>query len=159
MSEAVAGLTVRPHVLRALALYDMGDEAPALAALSQALTLSEPENRMMTFLREGQAMEKLLRLAERKSICPVFTHKLLAAFAQRSVPVEKPAAEALIEPFSERELQILCLLATDLDVPGIASKLVISANTVRTHIKSLYRKLNAHSRHEALSLARELKLI
>ncbi len=158
MSEPVARLAVRSHVFRALALQALGDDASALAALTQALTLSEPENRMMTFLREGQAMEKLLRLAERKSICPVFTHKLLAAFAQRSVPVEKPAAEALIEPLSERELEILRLLATDLDVPGIASKLVISANTVRTHIKSLYRKLKAHSRHEALALARELRL-
>jgi LuxR family maltose regulon positive regulatory protein len=158
MSESVARLVVRLHVFRALALQALGDDASALATLTQALTLSEPENRMMTFLREGRAMEKLLRLAEYKFICPVFTHKLLAAFAQRSVPVAKSAAEALIEPFSKRELEILRLLVTDLDVPEIASKLVVSANTVRTHIKSLYRKLNAHSRHEALARAREWQL-
>ena len=134
-------------------------KSAALAALAQALTLAEPENRMMTFLREGQAMEKLLRLADRKSICPDFTRRLLAAFAQRANPVEEPVAEALLEPFSEREVEVLRLLATDLDAPKIAEKLVISTNTVRTHIKSLYRKLNAHNRHEALARARELKLL
>lgn len=155
MSEAVARLAVRLHVFRALALQALGDESSALAALTLALTLSEPENRMMTFLREGREMEKLLRLAERKSICPNFTRHLLAAFARR----EKPVAEALIEPFSERELEVLRLLATNLDAPEIAEKLVVSANTVRTHIKNLYRKLNAHSRHEALARARELKFL
>ncbi|MCG2786471.1 MAG: LuxR C-terminal-related transcriptional regulator [Anaerolineae bacterium] len=155
MRAEVARLTVRPHVFRALALQALGDESAALAALTQALTLSEPENRMMTFLREGQAMEKLLRVADRKAICPEFTRHLLAAFARR----EKPVAEALIEPFSERELDVLRLLATNLDAPEIAEKLIISANTVRTHIKNLYRKLNVHSRHEALARARELKLV
>jgi LuxR family maltose regulon positive regulatory protein len=155
MSAEVARLTIRPHVFRALALQALGDESAALAAMTQALTLSEPENRRLTFLREGREMEKLLRLAERKSICPNFTRHLLAAFARR----EKPIAEALIEPFSERELEVLRLLATDLDAPEIAEKLIVSANTVRTHIKNLYRKLNAHSRHEALTQARELKLI
>ncbi len=155
MRAEVARLTVRPHVFRALALQALGDETAALAALTQALTLSEPENRIMTFLREGREMEKLLRLAERKSICPNFTRHLLAAFARR----EKPVAEALIEPFSERELDVLRLLATDLDAPEIAAKLVVSANTVRTHIKSLYRKLNAHSRHAALAQAREWQLL
>lgn len=71
----------------------------------------------------------------------------------------KPAAEALIEPFSKRELEILRLLVTDLDAPEIAEKLVISANTVRTHIKNLHRKLNDHSRHEALARAREWQLL
>ena len=155
MSAEVARLIVRPHVFRALALQALGDESAALAALAQALTLSEPENRVQTFLREGREMEKLLRLAERKSICSNFTRHLLAAFARR----EKPVAEALIEPFSERELDVLRLLATNLDAPEIAEKLIISANTVRTHIKNLYRKLNVHSRHEVLARARELKLV
>jgi len=159
MSAEVARLTVRPHVFRALALQTLGDESAALAALTQALTLSEPENRRMTFLREGREMEKLLRLAERKVICPEFTHKLLAAFVGRANLVEKLVSESLIESFSKRELDVLRLLAAGLDAPEIAEELVISANTVRTHIKNLYRKLNAHSRHEALARARELKLV
>ncbi len=159
MSESVARLAVRVHVFRALALQAIGDEASAMAALTQALTLSEPENRMMTFLREGRAMEKLLRLAERQAICPNFTRRLLAAFAQHVNPVEKPMTIALPEPFSKRELEVLRLLATDLDAPEIAEKLVVSTNTVRTHVKSLYRKLNAHNRYAAIARARELKLL
>ena len=104
-------------------------------------------------------MEQLLRLAKRKSVCPEFTHKLLAAFVRRANLVEKLVSESLIEPFSGRELDVLRLLAAGLDAPEIAEKLVVSANTVRTHIKSLYRKLNAHSRHEALAQAKELKLV
>lgn len=159
MNEEVARLAVRPHVLRALTLQAIGQEASALVVLTHALILAEPENRLMTFLREGRAMEKLLRMAERKGICPEFARQLLAAFAQRNGQLERSTADALIEPLSERELEILRLLATNLDAPEIASKLVISANTVRTHIKSLYRKLGAHSRHEALAQARELKLV
>ncbi|MBN1666946.1 MAG: hypothetical protein JW862_07645 [Anaerolineales bacterium] len=159
MSEPAARLMMRPHVFRALALQAIGDESAALEALAQALALAEPENRMMTFLREGQAMEKLLRAAERKAIYPTFTHKLLVAFAQRIGHIERPSAEALFEPFSEREKEVLRLLATNLDAPKIAEKLVISTNTVRTHIKSLYRKLNAHNRYAAIARARELKLL
>ncbi len=159
MNEPAARLMMRPHVLRALALQALGDESAALEALAQALALAEPDNRMMTFLREGQAMEKLLFLADRQSICPNFTRRLLAAFAQRSKPVEQLVPEALLEPFSERELEVLRLLATDLDAPKIAEKLVISTNTVRTHIKNLYRKLNAHNRYAAIARARELKLL
>lgn len=159
MSGPVAGLVMRPHVFRALALQALGDEAAALAALSHALALAEPDNRMMTFLREGQTMEKLLRLAERQDICPHFTRRLLVAFAQRSAAGEKQPTGAPLESFSAREMEILRLLAAALDAPEIAARLFISANTVRTHIKSLYRKLNAHSRHEALVRARELKLM
>jgi len=157
-SESVARQAVRSQVFRALALQALGDEASALAALTQALTLAEPENRRLTFLREGRAMEQLLRVAERKAICPEFTRHLLATFVQRAKPVVKTAA-VLLEPFSERELEILRLFATNLDVPEMAEKLVLSANTVRTHIKSLYRKLNVHSRHEALVQAREWQLL
>lgn len=99
MSETVAELTVRPHVFRALALQALGQESAALAALTHALSLSEPENRMMTFLREGRAMEKLLHLANRKSICPNFTRRLLAAFAGRAHPGEAHSAEGLSEPW------------------------------------------------------------
>lgn len=159
MSDVVASLTVRPHVLRALALQALGDESAALAALTRALTLAEPENRMMTFLREGRAMEKLLRAAERQSICPAFTHQLLAAFARRANPGKKPVVEMSLESFSERELEVLRLLVSGLDAPEIAEKLVISANTVRTHIKNLYRKLHVHSRYEAILQARKLKLV
>lgn len=153
MSEEVARQTVRLHVFRALALQALGDESSALAALVHALTLSEPENRRQTFLREGKAMEKLLRLAERQAICPEFTRQLLADFAQRE------NSAVILETFSQRELEVLRLLAANLDAPEMAEKLVVSVNTVRTHLKSLYRKLNAHSRYEALEQAKELKLL
>ena len=89
-------------------------------------------------------MVNLLRLADRQSICPDFTRRLLAAFAQRSNPVEEPVAEALLEPFSERVQGSLAPASHQFGcTEKIAEKLVILTNTVRTHIKSLYRKLDA----------------
>ncbi|MCP4284846.1 MAG: response regulator transcription factor, partial [Gammaproteobacteria bacterium] len=67
--------------------------------------------------------------------------------------------EPLIEPLSAREQDVLRLLVTDLRTPDIAKELFVSVNTVRSHIKSLYRKLDAHSRHEAVAKAKELGLL
>jgi LuxR family maltose regulon positive regulatory protein len=65
----------------------------------------------------------------------------------------------LIEPISDRELQVLRLLATDLSAPEIAQELVIAVSTVRSHIKHIYGKLDAHSRHEAVQRAKSIHLL
>ena len=153
--------TVRVYGLRALAFQAMGDEKQALAWLRQALELAEPENRVMTFVREGTEMEKLLRLPKVKSSAPVFVSRLLAAFESRrkfsAEPI--PVSETLIEPLSERELEVLQHLNTYLSTPEIADLLVISANTVRTHIKSIYAKLGVHGRRGAIRRSKELMLL
>jgi LuxR family maltose regulon positive regulatory protein len=168
LEQALADLKGRPsfdiariYGLRALAFQAQGDEKPALAALRQALELAEPENRVATFVREGPAMERLLRLARAKSIAPEFVQRLLAAFEARRKQKPTPAlvTEALIEPLSERELEILRHLNGPLSTPEIAEQLVVSANTVRTHIKNIYGKLGVHGRSAAVRRAGELGLL
>ena len=70
-----------------------------------------------------------------------------------------PVDQSLVDPLSERELDVLRLLATDLDGPEIARRLYISLNTVRTHTKNIYAKLGVNSRRAAVTKARELGLL
>jgi LuxR family transcriptional regulator, maltose regulon positive regulatory protein len=152
---------VRMVALKALAYFQQKEYANALSSLEKALKLAEPENRVTSFLREGESMEKLLRLAQGKTSLPGFTRSLLAAFESRRkyTPQPAPAAEALVEPLSERELEVLQHLNSYLSTPEIAGQLVVSANTVRTHIKNIYGKLSVHGRSGAVRRARELGLL
>lgn len=149
------------HALKALAYYQQKDHAAALRALKQALEWAEVDNYVTIFVREGMAMEKLLRLAQARAIFPAFVSRLLAACEHRrkQKPVSKPLAETLIEPLSYRELEVLQHLSSHLSTPEIAGLLVVSANTVRTHIKSIYGKLGVHGRSEAVRRASELGLL
>jgi LuxR family maltose regulon positive regulatory protein len=70
-----------------------------------------------------------------------------------------PRTHTLVEPLSDRELEVLRLMAADLSAPEIAEELVIAVSTVRSHIKHIYGKLDAHSRYEAIERARELDLV
>lgn len=151
--------TARLLSLRALALFLKNDERSALAALKQAFELARDENRILPFIRDGEPMEKLLRRALAKSLCPEFTRKLLSAIEAQRKPIPAHADKTLIEPLSERELEILSLLDGPLSTPEIAEKLFVSANTVRTHIKNIYVKLDAHGRSGAVKRAQELGLL
>ena len=96
-----------------------------------------------------------------------YVRRLLAAFAHDggTTPVKPPVEQAtrrsqgLVEPLSERELDVLRLLATDLDGPDIARRLFVSVNTMRTHTKSIYAKLGVNSRRAAVRRAEELGLL
>ncbi len=102
-------------------------------------------------------MEALLKVAVKRRIEPAFARTLLAAFGP---PGDKPQAHAdLIEPLSERELDVLRLLATDLGGPEIAWELMISPNTTRTHTKNIYDKLGVNNRRSAVRRAEELGLL
>lgn len=153
--------TVRIYALRALAYQAKGNEKQALDALRQALELGEPENRVVSFVREGAAMEKLLRLAQAKAISPQFVQRLLEAFeARRTIkPISNTVSEALVEPLSEREMNILKLLAQGSSDKVIAKTLVIAPDTVHKHLGNIYSKLDVHSRMEAIVRARELGLL
>ena len=153
--------TVRLFALRALAFQAQGDEKQALASLQQAVELGEPENRVASFTREGAAMEKLLRLAHAKGISPQFVQRLLAAFSSRRKPEAAPARATggLIEPLSERELQVLQLLAQGGTDKQIAAALFLTNQTIHSHLKNIYGKLDVHSRTEAIHRARQLELL
>ncbi len=153
--------TIRIYGLRALAFQTKGAEKQSLAVLRKALELGEPENRIASFVREGAAMGKLLRLAQVRFMAPAFVTRLLAACEARHKTAPGPVlvTASLIEPLSERELEILSMLDGPLSTPEIAGQLIVSANTVRTHIKNIYGKLDVHGRSGAVRRAQELGLL
>jgi LuxR family maltose regulon positive regulatory protein len=144
-------------VLQALA-YQMGGAIPeALEPLSRALSLAEPEGYVRIFVDEGPPMAHLLEVAIKHGNAPYYARQLLSAFDSASD--SPPITQALIEPLSKRELQVLRLLGTDLDGPDMARELVVSLNTLRTHIKNIYSKLGVSSRRAAILRAGELDLL
>ncbi len=155
------GSVIEILVLRALALEEQGDTAEALAALQEALTLAEPEGYVRIFVDEGLRMAKLLRQAASRGIAPKYVKKLLSAFEPKSsVKSEiRNLQSALVEPLSERELEVLHLIAAGLSNQQIAKELFISLNTVKTHVKNINSKLNVGNRTEATARARELGLL
>src|SRR5947209_20206951 len=130
-------------------------------------SLDHPEGYVRLFVEEGVAMAPLLRLAHSwwKSQPEVrYLHALLAALeaahpGQLSPSQAVQHVEPPLEPFSRRERQVLRLLAAGLSNAEIAEELVISINTVRTHTRSLYHKLQVNNRKEALAAARHWKLL
>jgi LuxR family maltose regulon positive regulatory protein len=152
------GRALEVFILQSLALADLGDTSGALATLTRALMLGQPEGYMRVFLDEGIPMAKLLRYAGSRGISPKYIAELMSQFASEigTAPV---AQQPLIEPLTERELEVLHLLADGLSNQEIASKLVVALGTAKTHTASLYRKLDVVSRTQAVARARELGLI
>ncbi|MDQ6782667.1 MAG: LuxR C-terminal-related transcriptional regulator [Actinomycetota bacterium] len=150
------GVVLQVVVLLALTEDARGDRAGALARLGAAVELAEPEGYVRVFLDEGQPMRILLSaLTEGRS--GSYASRLLQTRGQHAP--DPPAAQWLIDPLSERELDVLRLLGTDLSGPEIARELTVSLNTVRTHTKSIYSKLGVTSRRAAVRHADELKLL
>jgi LuxR family maltose regulon positive regulatory protein len=150
--------------LRALALQAQGKLALALTDLEHALALAEPEGYMRLFLDEGEPMAKLLYQAAAHGIAPEYTGRLLAAFdAQEDGSLGgKPArlpAQPLIEPLSERELEVLALIAEGLSNQEIAQRLYISLRTVKWHNSNIYGKLGVNSRTQAVAKAKSLGIL
>jgi LuxR family maltose regulon positive regulatory protein len=157
------GSAIEIHVLQALANQMWREIPAALVPLERALTLAEPDGYVRIFLDEGSDMIQLLREAAAGGIVPDYAGRLLAAEQEENIretplPVST-ALQPLIEALSQRELEILRLLQTELSVPEIASELVIAASTVRSHTKSIYSKLGVNNRRAAVKRAAELNLI
>ena len=151
------GSVIEVLVLQALTSHARGNVPEALAALERALTLAEPEGYVRMFASEGPPMASLLRAAAKQGIAPSYVHRLLAA-VNRSED-RPPQRQGLIEPLSERELEVLRLLGSDLDGPDIARELTVSLNTVRTHTKNIYAKLGVNNRRSAVRRGQELDLM
>jgi LuxR family maltose regulon positive regulatory protein len=157
------GSVIEILVLQALAHQMQGDIPAALASLQRALMLSEPEEYVRVFVDEGPPMAILLRAVARvargahRGIVASYARRLLAAVD--NIGDITPVRQGLIEPLSERELDVLRLLGSDLDGPDIARELVVSLSTVRTHTRNIYAKLGVNNRRAAVRRAEELDLL
>ena len=139
------------HILQSLAERQLGREASALAYVEKALRLAAPEDYVRAFLDEAPAVAEML--VKLNHVAPQFVDKL-------HVPTPPHShSPTLIEPLSDRELHVLRLLTTDLSAPEIAEELFVAVSTVRSHIKHIYGKLDAHSRYEAVERAKALGLL
>ena len=118
------------------------------------MTLAEPEGYVRVFIDEGPPMASLLRAAAKQGTARNYVRRLLAAVTETGH--DSPIKQALIEPLSERELDVLRLPGTELDGPDIARELMVSLNTMRTHTKHIYAKLAVTSRRAAIRRAAEL---
>jgi LuxR family maltose regulon positive regulatory protein len=170
------GSVIEILVLQASAYHAQGELPAALNPLQKALTLAEPEGYVRMFLDEGPSMLQLLAAVRRlpeastreimpRQGLPTFTDKLLAAFEaekqnSKDTPDLPPAspAQTLIEALSERELEVLKLLRSELSGPEIAQQLSVSINTFRTHTKNIFIKLVVNDRRAAIRRAEELDL-
>jgi LuxR family maltose regulon positive regulatory protein len=145
-------------VLEALAQRALGADDEAQLAIAQALALAEPEVARRPFLDGGGAVRELL--AQHLRVMNAqrwFASELIAALDGRSATDGAPAD--LLEPLSEREREVLRYLPTVMSNADIAAELFVSVNTVKTHVKSIYRKLGATRRQDAVRRARQLRLL
>jgi LuxR family maltose regulon positive regulatory protein len=157
------GSVIEILALQALAHQMCGDIPAALSSLQRALTLAEPEGYVRTFVDEGPPLAELLEVAAQHGIAGRDVRRRLAAFGTVEDSTGKaddstPARQDPVEPLSERELDVLRLLRSDLDGPDIARQLTVSLNTMRTHTKNIYAKLGVNNRRAAVSRAVELGL-
>ncbi len=154
--------------LQAVILSALGRESEALDTLEQALNNAAPEGYLRTFLDEGPPLRRLLeKMTSASKKHHPYAATILAAFEAESetkAPAATPRPSPLFTPapaalLSEREMEVLKLLASGLSITDIASRLYISSNTARSHLKNIYSKLEAHSRYEAVARAQELGLL
>jgi LuxR family maltose regulon positive regulatory protein len=156
-------------VLRALLLESQGKEQEALDDIQRALELAKPNGYFRIFLDEGAPMVALLQRALSHEIAPEYVHSLLTTFRdeikdEQRMPKETTASpvktpSSLVEALSDRELEVLRLLRSELSGPEIARELTIALSTVRTHTQSIYSKLGVSNRRAAVRKAEDLHLI
>jgi LuxR family maltose regulon positive regulatory protein len=157
------GSLIEALLVRALAHHGHGDLDAALADLGRALSAGVPAGYCRLFLDEGPAMAELLRAAARRPDLPGSDEAaaLLQAAENRhdAQPETHPSPLGGPEPLSEREVEVLRLLATTLTGPQIADQLFMSVNTFRTHTRHIFTKLDVNTRRGAVSRAGELDLL
>ena len=167
-AEAWRGL-IELLVLQAMACKAIGDREQGLAALSRALSLAEPEGYVRIFIDEGDPMAEMLRDAVARGVNSGYATILLAALAAERKDQEygaRPGSSSLgtgpsivVEPLSEREVEVLRLLAAGLSNREIAEQLFLAVGTVKKYTSNIYGKLGVHSRTMAAAKVRELDLL
>jgi LuxR family maltose regulon positive regulatory protein len=156
------GTLVEVYIVMALVLHSLERETEALSKLEMALNLAEPQGYQRIFLDEGDPMRELLQRAQAEGFHKAYTYKLLSPFEGKprsAVPISPLNPAKIIDPLTAREMQVLRLLNSRLNVPEIAEKIHLAPTTVRTHVQHIYQKLGVHGRLEAIQRAEELGLL
>jgi LuxR family transcriptional regulator, maltose regulon positive regulatory protein len=150
-------------VLQALILNVLGEKDKALQVLGDSLALAEAAGFIRIFVDEGAPMAHLLSEALTHGMMPDYVAKLLAAFEAEKKMIEDksplPSDQPLIEPLSQRELEVLQLVAQGLSNDEIGKRLFLALDTVKGHNRRIYDKLQVQRRTEAVARARELGLL
>jgi ATP/maltotriose-dependent transcriptional regulator MalT len=156
-------------VLQAVALHLKGEKTLATQVLGEALALAEPGGFIRLFVDEGPSMAQLLSEAAAHGVMPDYIGKLLAAFqdvthdegqtTKLSSSVMRSGPSSLVDSLSQRELEILQLIAQGLSNREIGERLFLALDTVKGHNRRIYDKLQVSSRTEAIARARELGLL
>ncbi len=171
-TQGRTGSGIEILMLQAEALHASGEVNQARERLSRALFLAEPEGYIRLFVDEGEPMAQLLvqmhhRLADDQPSSTRYREKLLALLGRAhseevphsSAAVPRPIVQPLSEPLSERELEVLRLIAAGYSNREIADQLVIAVSTVKWYVNIIYGKLQVESRTKAVARARELKIV
>jgi LuxR family maltose regulon positive regulatory protein len=146
-------------VVDAIARDAIHDEPGALRAIERALDLAEPRGYSNAILRHGAPVRSLLR----RHIASGTAHRafagVLLSVLERQPTARRSNGDPLLEPLSERELAVLRFLPTMMSNAEIAGEMFVSVNTVKTHLKHIYRKLDVSERRDAVRRGRELRLL
>lgn len=151
-------------LLQAMALQEQGDFDQVARKLAQALTLAEPGGFIRAFVNEGAPLARLLQESLARGVAATYVRRLLAAFPAGepipSMPAQSPIRDSgLVEPLSEREIEVVQLITAGLKNREIAERLYLSLNTVKAHTRNIYGKLDVHTRTQAVNRARNLGLL
>jgi LuxR family maltose regulon positive regulatory protein len=164
--EAAAGARLGRLIeilgLQAVARQQQGDTDQALDALEKALAIGQREGYVRVFLDLGESMAALLRTAATRGVAPDYVSRLLSAFGaaqEITARLPEPGTPSLVEPLTERELEVLHLIGEGYSNRRIAEALVITINTVKKHASSIYGKLGVRSRTQAVVRGQELGLL
>jgi LuxR family maltose regulon positive regulatory protein len=154
---------LRVMVLQTVAHHSHGEIDEAAQLLGDALAVAEPGGFIRTFVDEGLPMAHLLSEAAARGIMPDYIAKLVAVFEAKEQKSERksylPTAQPLIEPLSQRELEVLQLIAQGLSNREIGARLYIALDTVKSHNRNIFSKLGVKNRTQAIDKARSLNLL
>jgi LuxR family maltose regulon positive regulatory protein len=173
------------HVMLILSLTYRKQERPdeALAILEQAVVMAEPGRWVFPFIELGPQMAEMLRQLRKKNAFTDYIDRILDAFSENEMeagphplspslsrrsseseggspsPPGRPMTQPLVEPLTNREIDILELLEKRLQTKEIAEELCVSPETVKSHLRNIYQKLNAKNRREAVEKAKSLRIL
>jgi LuxR family maltose regulon positive regulatory protein len=158
------GSVIEILALQALAYEAQGEVPSAIESLERALTLAEPEGYFYIFVDEDPPMAHLLYEALSRGIAPNYVRRLIGAFSdiqpdQAEPSIAKSPETEWFEPLSEREIEVLQLIAEGLTNPEIATRLYLSLNTVKVHTRNIYGKLGVNNRTQAGARGRDLGIL